>query len=296
MVAEKCLMVADNVGFHKTTSVKAAYNEEGWLSENLPPNMTDELQPMDLVVNRTFKSIMRKKRAMDIYDYLQAYRNLLNQYYNRKGMGELDVNNPYPIWTPPKSNYKKAVIDVFNCVHNDLNNETFQRSMTKCFVDVGLLRPVDQYKANTNYVNYCRKKLGYASLKVSEDLSEGDCIAGWIIDFVQRADQADNDEAVEEESDHDSINGNEQSLAEESNNEEPADDDEQPADDDEESADDDEEPTGDVEDSQVDVAEPPAAIQSVADASINPKVRVQRTKRPYDCRDTMSTVWNRWKK
>ena len=109
---------------------------------------------------------------------------------------------------------------------------------------------------------------------------------------------------------HDSINGNEQSLAEESNNEEPADDDEQPADDDEESADDDEEPadddeepaeddeepTGDVEDSQVDVAEPPAAIQSVADASINPKVRVQRTKRPYDCRDTMSTVWNRWKK
>ena len=246
---------------------------------------------------------MRKKRAMDIYDYLQAYRNLLNQYYTRKGMGDLEVNNPYPIWTPPKSNYKKAVVDVFNCVHNDLNNDTFQRSMTKCFVDVGLLRPVDLYKNNTNYVNYCRKKLGYASLKVSEDLSEGDCIAGWIIDFVQRADQADNDEAAGEESDHDSINDSEQSLAEESINEEPPDDDEEPRDNDEEPPDDEEEPANDdgeplddLEQLQDDLEQPPDAIQSVIDASITPVVRVQRTKRPYDCRDTMSTVWNRWKK
>jgi len=227
----------------------------------------------------------------------QAYRNLLNQYYTRKGMGDLEVNNPYPIWTPPKLNYKKAVVDVFNCVHNDLNNDIFQRSMTKCFVDVGLLRPVDLYK----YVNYCRKKLGYASLKVSEDLSEGDCIAGWIIDFVQRADQADNDEAAGEESDHDSINDSEQSLAEESINEEPPDDDEEPRDNDHLT----------MKKNQRTMMENRMTILNnywmilnnhrmrsnlSCDPSINPVVRVQRTKRPYDCRDTMSTVWNRWKK
>jgi hypothetical protein len=200
---EKCLMVADNVSFHKTQSVKSAYEEEGWISENFPPNMTDELQPMDLVVNRTFKNVMRQKRSLEIYDYLQEYRNLLNRYYTRKGQGEIGENNPYPMWTPPKSNYKKAVVDVFNCIHNELNNEYFQRSMTKCFVDVGLVRPVDQYKLPTNYVNYCRKKLGHASLKIEDDLNEGDCIAGWIIDFVQRADQT---EESDEESDCDSVN------------------------------------------------------------------------------------------
>ena len=75
--------------------------------------------------------------------------------------------------------------------------------MTKCFVDVGLVRPVDQYKLPTNYVNYCRKQLGHASLKIEDDLNKGDCIAGWIIDFVQRADQI---EESDEESDCDSVN------------------------------------------------------------------------------------------
>jgi len=59
---KKCLMVEDNVSFHKTQQVKDAYAEANWLVEIWPPNMTDELQPMDINVNVIFKSIMRRLR------------------------------------------------------------------------------------------------------------------------------------------------------------------------------------------------------------------------------------------
>ncbi len=46
---EKCLYVVDNVGFHHGEEVTKAFFDAGFLLDYLPPNMTDELQPMYLV-------------------------------------------------------------------------------------------------------------------------------------------------------------------------------------------------------------------------------------------------------
>ena len=80
-------MMEDNVSFHKTQQVKDAYAEANWLVEFWPPNMTDELQPMDLNVNIAFKNIMRKLRSRSIYDYFQTFRDLMTAYYMSKGRG-----------------------------------------------------------------------------------------------------------------------------------------------------------------------------------------------------------------
>ncbi len=55
----------------------------GFILDHLPKNMTDELQPMDLVVHSALKSAMRKLRANVVYDALQEYREELNEYFAR---------------------------------------------------------------------------------------------------------------------------------------------------------------------------------------------------------------------
>ncbi len=50
------LMVCDGSPCHSVPEVKEAFTDAGWLVELFPPNMTAELQPMDLVVNAVVKS------------------------------------------------------------------------------------------------------------------------------------------------------------------------------------------------------------------------------------------------
>jgi hypothetical protein len=52
------MMVVDNCGSHKVAEVIAAFKGAGWLIVFLPPNMTGELQPMDLVVNAVCKTAL----------------------------------------------------------------------------------------------------------------------------------------------------------------------------------------------------------------------------------------------
>jgi len=126
----------------------------------------------------------------------------------------------------------------------------------------------------------------------------GDCIAGWIIDFVQRADQT---EESDEESDSDSVNvesGTDESendaevIAVESEHEHAG--------------------TKESENEQLlelveeeDMLPQPLVEDHLPLAEIQPEesvpvgvqslIRVQRSKRPY-VKDNMDTVWTRWQK
>jgi len=216
-----CLMVEDNVSFHKTQQEKDAYADAKWLVEFWPPNMTDELQPMDLNVNITFKNIMRKLRGRSIYNYLQTFRDLTTAYYVKKGRGLPEASNPAPTWNPPKTTYKDVVPHVLSCIKEHLSGDGFRKSVARCFVKIGLVQLVDQYGEPAGFNNYIRNLHGGAkNISLDSKCEPTDCINGWIISFVQKheiedvepvEEVADDLLSVDDSSSEDGIDGDEDS-------------------------------------------------------------------------------------
>ena len=53
---------------------RGVFAEWGIAIENLPPNMTDLLQVMDLVVNGPIKADIRRAHIQAIFDYFQSWK------------------------------------------------------------------------------------------------------------------------------------------------------------------------------------------------------------------------------
>ncbi len=132
---ETCIYIVDNVSFHHGELVEKEFLKAGFILDYLPKNMTDELQPMDLVVNSALKSAMRKLRANVVYDALQEYREELNEYFARNGRGE---NVRMPRFVPPKPTYSDSIAVALDLVQNNFTTESFVATVTKCFQNVGL--------------------------------------------------------------------------------------------------------------------------------------------------------------
>mmetsp|Transcript_39390 Transcript_39390/g.98651 ORF Transcript_39390/g.98651 Transcript_39390/m.98651 type:complete len:89 (+) Transcript_39390:1246-1512(+) len=61
------------MGAHKTDMVHAWGQKWGFNFELLPPNMTDKLQVMDLVVNRPLKALLRRYKSLLILEEFKPY-------------------------------------------------------------------------------------------------------------------------------------------------------------------------------------------------------------------------------
>ena len=72
--ASKWLLVWDSCRSHLTESVLDCFKKWGILVEQLPPNMTDVLQVIDLVVNGPIKRRVRRERASMLYKYMGHWR------------------------------------------------------------------------------------------------------------------------------------------------------------------------------------------------------------------------------
>ena len=70
----KKILIWDNCGPHKVAAVIAVFAEWGIATENLPPNMTDVLQVMDLVVNGPLRARMRRFRCAALFHYFQSWK------------------------------------------------------------------------------------------------------------------------------------------------------------------------------------------------------------------------------
>ena len=92
----RCCIVWDNCGSHNVAAVKAVFEEWGITAENLPPNMTDLLQVMDLIVNGPVKSGIRAARIDALFDYFQSWKIKRLQHAAKK-----DDSEPPP-FAPPK--------------------------------------------------------------------------------------------------------------------------------------------------------------------------------------------------
>lgn len=188
---EKCLMVVDNVSFHHVKEVIDSFATGDWIIKFFPSNMTDELQPMDLIVNAVLKADMRKQRAALVFEAVQLFRAEMLQW----SAAAIDAPTlPRPVFDPPKPTYKDAVRIMLDIHKTKLATPQFQASLSKCFEKVGLI-PTKEGEYN----KYKQNKLG--EVKKEDGLTKNDCIAGWIIDFSTPRDDPEVEKEIQEPQD-----------------------------------------------------------------------------------------------
>jgi hypothetical protein len=119
----KLFLWMDNCGPHKTDCLHSVFNEANVEVGLLPPNMTSELQVLDLVVNGPIKAHIRKLRAQRICKYFDKYRGIF------RDQRKLRVTQ-LPKWDPPKSlDYTKLELDeddIVDIIVSDGNDEEFE--------------------------------------------------------------------------------------------------------------------------------------------------------------------------
>jgi hypothetical protein len=164
---EKVLMVVDNVATHHVPEVQQEFLKDSWTVMYLPPNMTSELQPMDLAVNATCKAAMRRLRIDGALQYMRRYQAIYNSCLREK--------KTVPEFRPQNPTYSDGVITMLNMMEKEFQNEDFIKGVKKSFQNACILP-----KADGTFSKYVVKCLG--SVK-SEDLS----VVGTILQLDTRA-------------------------------------------------------------------------------------------------------------
>jgi DDE superfamily endonuclease len=147
----KMLLWQDNCGSHHTASVSDVIHETGIDVAFLPPNMTSELQVLDLVVNGPIKSHIKNKRAMRLYDSFQKYKidrdaDMLLSSTERKN----------PVYNPPKPSMIEGISDLILLFEGQFTEDKFRKCINKCFIATGTL-PIVQ-EDNTSPVKFMEYK------------------------------------------------------------------------------------------------------------------------------------------
>ena len=129
----RTLLVMDNCGPHGVGVVKEAFVAQGILVEHLPPNMTGELQVMDLVVNGPLKAAIRRERCMALHT------NFLEWKADWKA--ELDkaaAEQAFKPFDPPTVTLADGLRTLFATCASDFRADNFVKGLRKAFVNVGL--------------------------------------------------------------------------------------------------------------------------------------------------------------
>ena len=123
----KVFLRVDNCGSHKTELVRNFVSTNEIDVAYLPPNMTSELQVLDLVVNGPLKAHIRQLRAKRIVAYLQQYIR------DRKENG---VTSEFEV---PKPELVEGICDLFNLFSNEFCASKFQEGVIRSFTQTGTI-------------------------------------------------------------------------------------------------------------------------------------------------------------
>ena len=154
-VRDKCggqgLLVWDNCTCHNVPALRAVLDSINNTVKNVPKNMTDVLQVMDLVVNAPLKAGIRRVRCDQLFDYFQNWK--LTRV--KEAAKSADVRK-LPPWAPPKLSVADGIRTVIEVEETELTTPEFRNSMSRCFVSVG------QKKApvTDKYVTFSHSKCG----------------------------------------------------------------------------------------------------------------------------------------
>lgn len=153
---KKCLLVVDNCGCHKVRLVQQEMEANGWAIRYFPPNMTGELQPMDLVANSTCKQALRKFRINQCLESLTEFRVAYHSAI-QSGASKL------PKFKPPQPTYIDGVLQMIGLMRGQFQEQTFKDSMRRCFVKVGFAR------GPNGWLKYMRQSFGMIARRLTSE-------------------------------------------------------------------------------------------------------------------------------
>jgi hypothetical protein len=130
----KLLIWFDNCGCHKTAIVDSVINSLQIHVACLPPNMTGELQVLDLVVNGPLKAHSRKLRGSRIFACFQKFAELYN-LESLKPPAEREILE----FEPPKPDMYEGIQDLFNLFSNGFKEKKFTEGVNRSFISSGCL-------------------------------------------------------------------------------------------------------------------------------------------------------------
>ena len=126
----RCALIWDNCGPHGVAATRDMCDTWRIFDDRLPPNMTDVLQVMDLIVNSPMKAGARRERCDQLFNYFQSWK-IQRLKAERDGTEK-------PLFQPPKPTVADGLLTLMKVLNTSLATEKFESSMAKCFVDVGL--------------------------------------------------------------------------------------------------------------------------------------------------------------
>ena len=161
----KMLLWCDNCGSHKTSIVRDVIKEVEIDVAFLPPNMTSELQVLDLVVNGPLKAHIRTKRANRLYEAFQVYKSARTE--NNKIEKSLRRNLDFD---PPKPTITEGILDLILLFKDQFNEEKFQSCINRSFIKTGTLPTEDS--GPVTFVEYKKEILCGTMLVIPEGTME----------------------------------------------------------------------------------------------------------------------------
>lgn len=142
-------LVWDNCKAHLVKSVLDVFTEAGIHVFALPPNMTDLLQPVDIVPNGPLKARIRSKRAFSLYNYFQDWREIAESAQKSGSV--------LPLFDPPSPTMGEGISLVSDIYATHFSTREFMAGVRRCFVSVGLA--ADNDGLFVKYVSHTQGKV-----------------------------------------------------------------------------------------------------------------------------------------
>lgn len=168
----RILLVMDNCGPHSVPAVEATFSAAGITVEKLPPNMTAQLQVMDLVVNGPLKAAIRSERCKQLFHLFQSWKERCQSL--------LDAGEKLlPNFDPPRVSQVDGMITLIECWKGRMRSPTFVDGLKRAFVHVGLAPEGDppMYRNYTGRISYLPRSFQNADAPTDTEFKLGDVAA-----------------------------------------------------------------------------------------------------------------------
>ena len=202
----------DNFSVHNNADVKSFLESVGVITAFYPPNMTSELQILDLVVNKLLKQAMRRWRDREIADYFTTFKMMLLSNKDKWSRHKLLTEK----MNPPKPLLHVRMLQLFEYVESlsddtSEKNQSFRESVRKSFISTGSY-PSD----GINFIKYSSEKRADLGKIAAEhqrpefiDLTEDDVheLIDNAADFIDSPTLEEGDEEGDDDSDDEETAG-----------------------------------------------------------------------------------------